>query len=142
MDEEGAAPDYLKEKDWASFDLTRVTADEWEAIEGPIAEFLLKHTKEELFREAVKRGLMLFPVYEFEDLLLDTQLKARDFWVALEHPGIGSVVHPGAFAKCSEAPVRIRQPAPVVGEHNLEIYRDEMGITEQELSRLRQNNTI
>jgi len=142
MDEEGAASDYLKKKDWASFDLSRVTADEWEAIEGPIAEFLLRHTKAELFREAVKRGLMLFPVYGFEDLLSDTQLKARDFWVNVEHPGVGRAIYPGAFARFSEDPVKIRRPAPVVGEHNLEIFRDELGVTEQELNELRRNKTI
>ena len=85
---------------------------------------------------------MLFPVYQFKDLLVEDQLKARDFWVNVEHPAVGSIVHPGAFTKCSETPIKVHRHAPVVGEHNLEIYRDEMGIDEQKLNDLKRNNVI
>jgi len=142
MEEERMAPDYLKEEDWASFDLAKVTAEDWEAIEKPVAEFFLKHTRAELFAGALQRGLMLFPVYELKDLLSDTQLKAREFWVNVKHPGLGSITYPGAFAKCSGAPVKIQRPAPAIGEHNSEIYRDEMGIPEERFLSLRQSNVI
>ncbi len=142
MEGEKMAPDYLKEKDWASFDLAKVTAEDWEAIEKPVAEFLSRHTMAELFEGALERGLMLFPVYEIKDLLSDTQLKAREFWVDVKQPGLGSITYPGAFAKCSEAPVRIRRPALAIGEHNLEIYRDEMGISKERLLSLRRRNVI
>ncbi|MFC2016562.1 CaiB/BaiF CoA transferase family protein [Chloroflexota bacterium] len=142
MAEEKMAPDYLKEKDWASFDLAKTTAEDWEAIEKPVAEFFSKHTRAELFKGALQRGLMLFPVYELNDLLSDTQLKAREFWVDVSHPELGSITHSGAFAKCSETPVKIRRTAPTIGEHNLEIYRDEMGISKEQLLSLKQSNVI
>jgi len=142
MEEEKMAPDYLKEKDWASFDLAKVTAEDWEAIEKPVAEFLLKHTRAELFEGALQKGLMLFPVYEIKDLLSDRQLKAREFWVDEKQPGLGSITYPGAFAKFSETPVKIRRTAPAIGEHNFEIYRDEMSISKELLFDLRQKNVI
>ncbi len=85
---------------------------------------------------------MLFPVYEFKDLLSDTQLKAREFWVNAERPGLGNIVYPGAFAKCSGTPIRMQRPAPAVGEHNQEIYRDELSIPEEQLPRLEQKGVI
>ena len=142
METEGMAPDYLKERDWASLDFAKVTATDWEEIEKPIAEFFLKHTKAELFEGALQRGLMLFPVYEFKDLLSDSQLKAREFWASIEHPVLGDITCPGAFAKCSESPVAIRRPAPAVGQHNLEIYRDEPDIPEERLPSLKRSNTV
>jgi formyl-CoA transferase len=142
MEEEGMAPDYLKKKDWASFDLAKVTAEDWEAIEKPVAEFFLKHTRAELFEGALKRKLMLFPVYEFKDLLADSQLKAREFWVNLKNRRLGSITYPGAFAKCSVTPIKIQRHAPAIGEHNTEIYRDEMGIPEEQFLSLKQNNVI
>ncbi|MFH1382235.1 MAG: CaiB/BaiF CoA-transferase family protein [Chloroflexota bacterium] len=142
MDEEKMAPDYLKEKDWASFDLARVTAADWAAIEKPITAFFARHTRAELFEGALKRGLMLFPVYELKDLLADKQLKAREFWTTVKHPGLGNVTCPRAFAKFSEQPVEIRRPAPRVGEHNAEIYQDEMGMSAEQLLDLKQRGVI
>ncbi len=142
MAEEKMAPDYLKAKDWAAFDLAKVTAEDWAAIEKPIAEFLLQHTRAELFEGALQRDLMLFPVYEIKDLLADRQLKAREFWVEANQPGLGNITGPGAFARCSETPVQIRRPAPAIGEHNLEIYRDELGISPERLLSLKQSKVI
>jgi crotonobetainyl-CoA:carnitine CoA-transferase CaiB-like acyl-CoA transferase len=142
LDEEGMAPDYLKAKDWAAFDVGKVTLEEWEAIERPIAQFFLKHTRAALFDGAIERHIMLFPVYHYSDLLLDRQLAAREFWATVEYPGLGTIVYPGAFGKCSETPLAMRRPAPAVGEHNVEIYRDELGITDSELRELERNKVI
>jgi crotonobetainyl-CoA:carnitine CoA-transferase CaiB-like acyl-CoA transferase len=142
LDEEGMATDDLRSRDWSTFDLGKVTSDEWEAIEGPIAEFFLKHTRAELFEGAVKRRIMLFPVYDFEDLISDHQLKARKFWTTVACPGMGDILFPGPFAQCSESPIGIRRPAPGPGEHNMEIYRDTLGMTEEQLNLLKQNDVI
>jgi crotonobetainyl-CoA:carnitine CoA-transferase CaiB-like acyl-CoA transferase len=142
MNEEGMAPDYLREKDWSLFDLAEITSEDWESIERPIARFFLTHTRAELFQEALRRGIMLFPVYKFEDLLQDTQLKTREFWASVKYPELGNLVYPGAFAKCSETNIEIRRPAPTVGEHNLEIYQGELNMPEEHLLRLRQKGVI
>ncbi len=140
--EENMATDYLKEKDWESFDLAEATAEDWAAIEKPVAEFLATHTMMELFEGAQRRGLMLFPVYETKDLLSDRQLQAREFWADVEHPELGNITCPRAFARFSETPLEIRRTAPAVGEHNSEIYCDEMGISEEQLVILRQKKVI
>ena len=140
--EENMATDYLKEKDWASFDLAKATAEDWAAMEKPVAEFFAAHTMVELFEGAQKRGLMLFPVYETKDLLSDRQLQAREFWTDVEHPELGSITLPRAFARFSETPLEIRQAAPAIGEHNSEIYCDEIGISEEQLMILRQKKVI
>lgn len=140
--EENMATDYLKEKDWASFDLAQATAEDWAAIEKPVAEFFARHTMAELFEGAQRRGLMLFPVYESKDLLSDRQLQARGFWTDVKHPELGSITCPRAFARLSETPLEIRRAAPAIGEHNPEIYRDEMGISEEQLTILRRKKVI
>jgi len=142
MNEKGMATDYLREKDWSSFDLAKVTSEDWKSIETPIASFFMMHTRAELFEEAVKRGIMLFPAYELEDLLSDTQLKARGFWVTAKYPELRNCVYPGAFAKCSDTDIGIRRPAPAVGEHNLEVYQGELNMSEEHLLRLKQKGVI
>ena len=114
----------------------------WAAIEKPVAEFFARHTMAELFEGARRRGVMLFPVYESKDLLSDRQLQARGFWADVEHPVLGSITCPEAFARFSETPLEIRRAAPAIGEHNSEIYCDEMGISEERLLILRQKKVI
>ncbi len=137
MDEEGAATEYLKKKDWNSFDLAKTIPQEWEAIEEPVSRFFLGHSKVELFNEALRRQIMLFPVYGFADLFSDNQLQDRNFWV-----NSGDMAFPGAFAKCSETSIRMRRPAPAVGEHNAEIYQKELGLTEYQFSELKEKGVI
>ena len=86
---------------------------------------------------------MLYPVFTPGDLLASPQLEARGFWVEVEHPELGdSITYPGAFVKASEAPWMMRQRAPLIGEHNQEIYHKELGLSQEELLMLKQGGII
>jgi len=86
---------------------------------------------------------MLYPVATTVDMLENVQLAAREFWVEVEHPELGTTItYPGAFGHCSETPPRISRRAPLIGEHNLEIYQDELGISREKLTILKQAGVI
>lgn len=137
MDEEGMADEFLKGIDWDTFNFAMASQDMLERIAAPTGKFLMNHTKAELLEEAVKRRFMLYPVSSTRDIMESVQLAARDFWVKIEHPELKTTItYPGAFAKASGAPPRIRRRAPLIGEHNREIYEHELALSgeEQELS--------
>ena len=52
------------------------------------------------------------------------------------------VVYPGAFAKLAEGSCKIRRRAPLIGEHNEEIYVSELGLSREELAILKQARAI
>lgn len=137
MEERGGAPPELKEKDWSAFEVTRVTQEEIDRIETPIAAFFRSMTKAE-FLEGVTRYQMLgYPVSTAADILADPQLQDRDFWEQVDHPELGlRIRYPGAFARFSAYTGRIRRWAPRVGEHNREIYLGELGLTPPQLAEL------
>jgi crotonobetainyl-CoA:carnitine CoA-transferase CaiB-like acyl-CoA transferase len=55
----------------------------------------------------------------------------------VEHPELGQTfTYPGPFAKFSASPITYRRRPPTVGEHNTEIYSDELGFAEQQLADL------
>jgi formyl-CoA transferase len=61
----------------------------------------------------------------------------------VEHPELArSIVYPGCFARFSGAPCRIRRRAPLIGEHNQEIYHGELGMPQEELVRLKEAGII
>jgi crotonobetainyl-CoA:carnitine CoA-transferase CaiB-like acyl-CoA transferase len=78
-----------------------------------------------------------------EELLDDPHLHDRGFWKQVEHPELGrSFVYPGEAAIFSDSPWHISRRAPLIGEHNTEIYCAELGLSQGELSILAENRVI
>jgi len=133
MDDEGMAPTFMKEKDWEQWDWAQVTQEELDQLTDSIGRFFKAHTADELEEESTKRGIRLHKVCNSADTLANVQLKARDFWVNMPFDYLDdTIVYPGAFTKLSITPMKDWRRAPLIGEHNREIYMDEMGLSEQE----------
>ncbi len=143
MDSEGWADDFLREYDWERPDFARIPQDEMDRLEEPTARFFMSHTKAELLEGAVKYEVMLYPVATTADMLENPQLVNRGFWVDVEHPELDdTITYPGAFAGLTELPLRISRRAPLIGEHNQEIYEQELDIAKEKLVILKQDGVI
>ena len=133
MDEEGMRDEYLRAMEWESFDMDTATQEVINQISKPLQEFLLLHTKKEILDESVKRNISICPLSNMEDLLNDANLKAREFWVDIEHPELGTnITYPRQFVRSSEEAPVTRFRAPLIGEHNKEVYT-ELGLSRQDL---------
>jgi crotonobetainyl-CoA:carnitine CoA-transferase CaiB-like acyl-CoA transferase len=143
MDTQGMAPDFLKQKDWKAFDIAQVTQEEIDRMEAPIGEFFQRVTKAEFFKEVVKRQMLGYPVASVREIVADPQHEARHFWEKVEHLELQtSIDYPGGFARFSEGACRIWRRAPLIGEHNEEIYGQELGMTAAEIAELRRQGVI
>lgn len=143
MDSEGMADDFIRNMDWEAFDIATATQETQDRLEEVTAKFFLTKTRQELYQAAIERGLGLCPVSNPKDLLESSQLEARNFWVEVDHPELGTTItYPGAFAQASGTPLTIRHRAPLIGEHNEEIYIDELGLSRQQLVTLKQSGVI
>jgi len=142
MDAEGMAGE-LKEIDWETVDMSEVTQEQIDTWEEYWKVFFLTRTKKELYKEAVNRGIMLFPVNDFKDLYEDEQLRSRNFWAKVKHPELADeIVYPGAPFKSEDDWWDIKYRAPLTGEHNEDIYKDELGYSEMQLSLLKARHVI
>ncbi len=143
MDREGVAPDYFKTMDWDSLDMGKASQEEVNRLSEPIGKFFLAHTKNELYEESCKRNIQLYPVTTAKDIVEDTQLRAREFWVEVEHPELEtSILYPGPFVKFSKTPLQKWGRPPRIGEHNREIYQKELQLSTEELIALSQGGVI
>jgi crotonobetainyl-CoA:carnitine CoA-transferase CaiB-like acyl-CoA transferase len=143
MEDENIAPELLKTFNWDAFDMATQTQEMQDQIEAYIGNLFAMFTKEELYDQALARGIMLCPVNTSKDILENAQLKERQFWVDIPHPELDTKIrYPGAFARLSETPLVINRRAPLIGEHNLEIYKDELGYSESELKDLEKVGVI
>lgn len=107
-----------------------------------LAEWALKHTKDEIYYEVQAKGCPVGKVCTPEDIINDKQLQAREFFVEIDHPETGKMVYPGWPYKYSETPATIRRRAPLLGEHNEQIYCQRLGHSKAELVRMRQAQII
>ena len=122
--------------------LTRIDrAEHLDELNAILISWLVEHEQEELLREAQKRRLP-FGVPASTKMLLESQhLKERGYFVEVNHPATGKLRYPGAQFKMSDLPYQLR-PAPLLGEHNEEVYCQRLGYTRSNLVRLREQGTI
>lgn len=93
------------------------------------------HTVAEVVEGAQLRRIPYAPVLPPESLFANPQLAARGFFVPVDHPELGrTVTYPGAPFRLEDSPCGPRRRPPLVGEHNGEVYREELGLDEEELA--------
>lgn len=142
MDSENMA-ESLKGMDFESLDMSKITPLELKELENALGQFFLRHTKEEIYRKAVEKNLLIGPGYTPEELVEYEQLKERNFWTELKYPELDTTIkQPEGFLRSSEIHCSIRRRAPLFGEHNDEIYGQELGVTKQELASLKTEGII
>ena len=104
--------------------------------------WLADHTRAELFEKFIKAKIASAPVNTPEDLLNYSHLQERGFFTEIDHPETGKFAYPGAPVKLTESPWQIRRAAPLLGQHNEEIYCDTLGYTRQDVVKLRESGII
>jgi crotonobetainyl-CoA:carnitine CoA-transferase CaiB-like acyl-CoA transferase len=106
-----------------------------------LAPWLLERNMREIVAEAQAAGVMSTPVNTPGSLLSDPHFRKRGFWVEIDHPVPGKLTYPGAPIKMGDGGWRMRRPAPLLGEHNEEVY-GELGYGREDLVQLRQAGII
>jgi formyl-CoA transferase len=76
------------------------------------------------------------------EMVFDPQVRARDMLPEIDFPGVGPVPMPGVVPKLSASPGAIRHRAPLVGEHNEEVYCGLLGLAPTELAVLREKGIV
>ncbi len=145
MASEGLAPDYMQRINWDTFDPQgrELSDDQYLGMLTAIGEFFGRHSKSELYDGSVRKRIVLYPCNTTEDLMRDPQLQARGFWSEIEHPDLGAALsYPRPCVAFSESACDIRRPAPRIGEHNEDVYSKELGLSGEELVRLRGKGVI
>jgi crotonobetainyl-CoA:carnitine CoA-transferase CaiB-like acyl-CoA transferase len=112
-----------------------------EEITSIIASWLKDRCVEEVFHAAQELRLPLTPAPDMSQIIDMPQHKARGYFVDIEHPVAGKLTYPGALFKLSETPWRPGR-APLLGEHNQEIYCERLGYSKRDLVSLSEKGVI
>ncbi len=117
--------DLMGTPEWASIELfeNRLTrAANWDALKLFLQEWAQTQSVMDLYRAGQARRIPLAPVSTMADLLASDHLKSRGFFAVIDHSVAGPLQYPGAPYRFAVTPWAIRRPAPLIGQHNHEVY--------------------
>ena len=102
---------------------------------------LVDYSKKEVYDRLQRHKVSTAYLANVEDLFQSEQYQAHGFFVTIDHPEAGPLAYPGAFAALGDLEWKHGR-APLLGEHNAEIFCDDLGYSRQDLVRLRQLGVI
>jgi len=110
-------------------------------LDAIMISWLMDHDQEELFREGQRRRLPFGIPNSAKQLLEWQHLRERGYFVDIDHPHTGKVKYPGAQVRFEGTHYELKR-APLLGEHNEEIYCHHLGFTKDDLIRLKEQRVI
>ena len=138
MDRLGKAGDLLDPR----YKDPQVLQEELPQVTAKIQAFIASLSTEEAYRGAQQAGMPWGVIRAPEQVIEDQHFHARGFFTEVEHPELGETfTYPGAAAIYPQSPWRIYRRAPLIGEHNAEVY-GEFGLSTEELTALRSAGAI
>ena len=113
-------------------------AENWEELRDLVAPRLAQWNNLDLMRETMAKGLVIGLVQSPEQVVNSPHLAERGYFVELDHPDAGTLKYPGpGFFFDGENLMQTTRAAPRLGEHNVEIFCGRLGLSNEELGRLR-----
>lgn len=112
-----------------------------DALFEEISEWTSRRTKQQCMQEFSEAGICASAVFDTKELYSDPHLQARDFIKRITHPYHGEISLLGWPVRMSESSVELVS-APLLGEHTDEVLKNDLGVTCEELDRLRNEGVI
>jgi formyl-CoA transferase len=106
-----------------------------------ISAWTSQRTKLQAMEELGQAGVPAGAVLTTAELAEDAYLRARGMFVTMQHPVRGPIVMPGFPIKLSNSNVPV-EPAPLLGQHTDQVYRELLGLSDAQLARLRESKAI
>ncbi len=115
-----------------------------EEIRPFISEWAKKKTVEEAVTAMIEKGVPCGPVYDIAQMMEDPQVKERGMFVDIDHPKSGKTKLCSTPFKLSgtDTSAEVRRPAPLLGEHNYEVFNELLGLSKEEVDKMAEEKTI
>ena len=116
--------------------------DHWKEIQPRLIDWFKQHTCAEVVKKAMAQRLDISIVQSAKEISDNKMFEERGFFVEIDHKKAGKLKFPGAPCKFSATPAQAPRAAPLLGEHNSEVYGRMLGFKPAKLSKLQESGII
>jgi len=107
-----------------------------------VIEWVGSLPRTEVLNRCLDKEVPVGKLNSIADIFEDEHFQARGNLVTLEEPGLGEVVVPGVTPTLSATPGRVHSLGPTLGNATYEVMRELLGISADDIKRLRQRKII
>lgn len=111
-------------------------------INGIVGDWIRNHSTVEVVRRFEEHEVAFSVIYDIRDIFSDPHYAARHALVKVADSDLGVAVVQNVIPKFSETPGSVDFLGPHMGAHNDEIYRHELGYSEDKLKALREAKVV
>ena len=104
-------------------------------IDAAIACWTSSRTADAVVEQLVAAAVPVSTIYTVADMFADPHYRARGLFESVEAGGRGLLL-PALMPKLAATPGGTDWPGPELGAHNVEVFRDELGLSAEELAEL------
>ena len=112
-----------------------------EEVDALVESWTMQYTKHEVMAILGEGGVPCGAVLNASDIHNDPHLEERGMITTMDHPARGKFKMPGFPVQLSHSPVEMKH-APLLGEHNVEVYDQLLGLTEEEVKALEADGVV
>jgi benzylsuccinate CoA-transferase BbsF subunit len=127
-------PEWTKDPKFSSLLARKENEDELDRL---VEAWTSQRSPEEVLHLMQQAGVPAGVVQDGEDVLIhDPHLRAREYYVYLDHSETGHSAYDGIAYKLSATPGKLSRPAPRIGEHTEYVCKEILGINDEEYTQL------
>lgn len=135
-------PDLLQDERFKNME-ARSDIKHHHAFRVYLEQWTTQYTVEENLEMLLEAGIPCSQIYNAAQVFADEHIaKAREMFVKIEHPLIGEMTIMGNPIKLQDTKVTFQRHAPLLGEHNEEVYEQMLGIGKAQLDELKKAEVI
>ena len=113
------------------------------AVNELVAERTRHHTAGDLARALQRSGVAAAALAHQQEMHTDEHLTVRGYFTPITHPAAGTHLYPGPLGKLAHtADVPPFRPAPTLGQHNEYVYKEILGLSDQDYQKLADDQVI
>lgn len=114
-----------------------------DALDELITGWTLEQDHYEAFHLLQRAGVKAAPVLSGKELLLDPHFRERGHFDLVDHPVLGRRPVPRHLvARFDGFEAKVEKPAPLLGQHNREVFQGMLGLSDEELAALEAEGVI
>ena len=111
-------------------------------IMDAVTEWFSSQTFDEVKARCDEAGVPISKVYSMQDIFDDSQYAARNDILEVPCEEFGSIKMPGVFPVLTETPGEVKWAGPKLGSSNEDIYKTRLGLTDEQLAKLKEEKVI